>query len=51
MGNWIILIVGLTFVVLVWRTLAAAERKKEATIASAGMSIFALIVYFVHTIM
>lgn len=50
MHNWIILITGLALVVLLWRRLAASDRKKEATIASAGMSVFALIVYFMHTI-
>lgn len=50
MHNWIILIIGLILVILLWRTLAAPERKKEATLVSAGMSIFALIIYFIHTV-
>ncbi|MCD7992735.1 MAG: hypothetical protein LUK37_13555 [Clostridia bacterium] len=51
MKNWTILIVGLGLVVLLWRRLAVSERKREATVVSVGMSIFALCVYFIHTIM
>lgn len=51
MKNWAILIAGLALVVLLWRTLAVPERKKEATVVSVGMSIFALCVYFIHTMM